>query len=116
VTVVKLKHIPSRKPIWDADIDRQPNITWTMGRSDIIDRLKACECLWCGATDVPLEVHHVRKLADVKNSPLWKRIKAARTQSAFRYAAPVVVDYYLSAPAAPYFHAVHSIVPLGSRT
>jgi group II intron reverse transcriptase/maturase len=80
VTVVKLKHIPDRKPIWDADIDRQPNITWTMGRSDIIDRLKARECLWCGATDVPLEVHHVRKLADVKNSPLWKRVKAARTR------------------------------------
>ena len=24
VTVVKLKHIPDRKPIWDADLDRQP--------------------------------------------------------------------------------------------
>ena len=61
-----------------------------MGRSDIIDRLKARECPWCGATDVPLEVHHVRKLADVKNSTLWKQVKGQRERaSAFRYAAPV---------------------------
>jgi RNA-directed DNA polymerase len=80
VMVVKLRHIPDRKTILSADVERHPNIAWTMGRSEIMDRLAARECIRCGATDVPLEIHHVRRLADVKDSPLWERVRAARTR------------------------------------
>jgi RNA-directed DNA polymerase len=78
--VVKLRHIPDRKMILSADVERHPNIAWTMGRSEIMDRLAARECIRCGATNVPLEIHHVRRLADVKDSPLWERVRAARTR------------------------------------
>ncbi|MEW6114627.1 MAG: reverse transcriptase domain-containing protein, partial [Thermodesulfobacteriota bacterium] len=49
------------------------------GRTDIIDRLRAQVCGTCGAVGVPLEVHHVRKMSDMKGTTLWTHNKAART-------------------------------------
>jgi group II intron reverse transcriptase/maturase len=51
-------------------------------RVQLIERLLAQECEICGATD-RLEVHHVRKLADVnskgrKEKPGWMKIMSAR--------------------------------------
>jgi len=50
------------------------------GRTDIIDRLRAQVCGTCGAVGVPLEVHHVRKMSDMKGTTLWTHNKAARTR------------------------------------
>ncbi len=51
-------------------------------RVQLVERLLAQECEICGATD-DLEVHHVRKLADVnpkgrKEKPAWMHLMAAR--------------------------------------
>lgn len=43
-----------------------------------MDRLRAKQCEYCGSTDNPCEVHHSRRLADVKDTPLWKQVAAAR--------------------------------------
>ncbi|WP_337050131.1 reverse transcriptase domain-containing protein [Serratia fonticola] len=69
-------------------LDRLPNlgnrvdmlaVPWfTRGRSDVMDRLFAQQCEYCGATGVPCEIHHSRKLADMKDTPLWKQVAAAR--------------------------------------
>lgn len=69
-------------------LDRLPNlgnrvdmlaVPWfTRGRSDVMDRLFAQRCEYCGATGGPCEIHHSRKLADMKDTPLWKQVAAAR--------------------------------------
>ena len=57
------------KPIWSK-------------RSEIVERLLAQECELCGAKD-NIEVHHVRKLADLAlkghaNRPEWMKLMVAR--------------------------------------
>jgi group II intron reverse transcriptase/maturase len=52
-------------------------------RSEIVQRLLADCCELCGAKDVPVEVHHIRKLANLQRPgqaemPAWKRIMIAR--------------------------------------
>jgi hypothetical protein len=51
-------------------------------RSEVVERLLAQECELCGAKD-HIEVHHIRKLADLErkarsNQPKWVQIMAAR--------------------------------------
>lgn len=50
------------------------------GRNDFVDRLRARACQACGTEDVPVEVHHVRKMSDMQGTTLWTRVKAARTR------------------------------------
>jgi hypothetical protein len=52
-------------------------------RSEIVQRLLADRCELCKAEGVPVEVHHIRKLADIDRPgrqprELWERIMAAR--------------------------------------
>ena len=42
------------------------------GRNSLIKRLKANKCEWCGAENVPLEIHHVRKLKDLSGKKQWE--------------------------------------------
>jgi group II intron reverse transcriptase/maturase len=60
-----------------ADIDRHTHV-----RSELISRLLIGSCELCGSND-RLQVHHVRKLADLKNPgrraiPIWKQVMIAR--------------------------------------
>ena len=42
------------------------------GRNSLIKRLQANQCEWCGAENVPLEIHHVRKLKDLSGRKQWE--------------------------------------------
>ena len=64
---------PGREPI-DDNIETK-NVTLS-SRTDLIQRLKANECEICGSTD-RCEVHHVRKLADLKNRWRGRKQKPA---------------------------------------
>jgi len=77
VEVFTLKHL-DQLPALGAAVDRLPQARWTAGRSDVLDRLHARECEYCGASDVSCDVHHARKLRDVKDTPLWQQVAAAR--------------------------------------
>ena len=62
-------------------VDRQPQLAMHFtSRSDIVDKLRARACEFCGAGGVPMEVDHVRKISDMQGTPLWTRVKAARTR------------------------------------
>ena len=66
---------------WVAVDDNQSCGIWN-GRSEIVARLLAQECELCGSTD-KIEVHHIRKLADVAQQgraerPEWMRKMSAR--------------------------------------
>jgi group II intron reverse transcriptase/maturase len=68
--------------------DFQFREAWHAGsneRSEVVQRLLAGKCELCDAEDVPLAVHHVRKLADIdrpgrrpKND--WERLMSARNR------------------------------------
>ena len=42
------------------------------GPNSLIKRLKANKCEWCGAENVPLEIHHVRNLKDLSGKKQWE--------------------------------------------
>jgi RNA-directed DNA polymerase len=77
VEVFALKDL-DRLPELGAAVDQLPNNMWTAGRSDVLARLHARKCEYCGTAGTPCEVHHAHKLKDVKDAPLWQQVAAAR--------------------------------------
>jgi len=52
-------------------------------RSEVVDRLLAERCELCGQKDVPVQMHHIRKLADIdrpgrRPKMNWEKVMAAR--------------------------------------
>lgn len=77
VAVFNLKHL-DQLPDLGASVDRLASPHFTKARSDVLDRLRARQCEYCGATDQPCEIHHAHKLVDMKATPLWQQVAAAR--------------------------------------
>jgi len=49
-------------------------VTWKYkSRTELGQRLLAQECEWCGTQKGQIEVHHIRKLKDVKGKLVWER-------------------------------------------
>ncbi|MFD5854325.1 reverse transcriptase domain-containing protein [Cytobacillus pseudoceanisediminis] len=42
-------------------------------RTSLIERLLAGQCEWCGKTNLPLEIHHIKKLKDLKGKKRWEK-------------------------------------------
>ena len=59
-------------------VDPLPNTSIYTGRNSYEDALLAIKCDWCGIEDVPIEVHHVRKLKDLKGKKRWEINMIAR--------------------------------------
>jgi len=87
--VFKMKHIKVGKPSGEAKVDRVTD-QFYLGRSrtDMVDRLRAKTCECCGTNDVPLEIHHARRLADVTHLSLAARVKAARQRKRLALCLP----------------------------
>lgn len=64
--------------IKQATIDIVENTLIYSGRTSMIDRLLAEKCEWCGTVGVPLEMHHVHKLKDLKGKKMWEQKMIAR--------------------------------------
>lgn len=80
VRIWRLKDLVRPEPC-DFSLDNAAhrfNHAWN--RVDLVDRLFSRECSNCGSTKSPVEIHHVRKLADHKGSSFVEFIKAARTR------------------------------------
>jgi len=74
--------IPLRRRPTAVLVDGAPRQFRWSARSELIQRLLGEECELCGATE-RLEVHHIRKLADLKvkghrERPQWMQVMAAR--------------------------------------
>ena len=64
-----------RKATWDVDSKPQGFNNHT---TQLIDRLSTARCEYCEDTQGPFEVHHIRKLADIKKgTESWKRLMIA---------------------------------------
>ncbi|MGD2178689.1 MAG: reverse transcriptase domain-containing protein, partial [Anaerolineae bacterium] len=61
-----------------ANVDTIPH-TWQFRSStELGQRLSASRCEWCGTQEAPFEVHHVRKLKDLRGKTAWERHMIAR--------------------------------------
>lgn len=78
MAVFALKHV-SNEVVRRTIVDYVPR-DFTSVRSDVLDRLRAKTCEACRADGVPVEVHHARRLKDMKDRGLDVRIRAARTR------------------------------------
>ena len=58
--------------------DSEPNQRFRTKPNSLITRLKAKTCEWCGAGDVDLEIHHVRRLKNLKGKAAWERAMIGR--------------------------------------
>ncbi|MGG4495536.1 reverse transcriptase domain-containing protein [Brevibacillus reuszeri] len=61
-----------------SQVDMKPNTLIYSGRNSLMNRLLASKCEWCGASDVSLEMHHVRKLKDLVGRKRWERFMISR--------------------------------------
>lgn len=61
-----------------AKIDIIPSTVKYASKTNLIDRLKANKCEFCGKTDCEIEIHHVRKLKDLKGKSYWEKFMIAR--------------------------------------
>ncbi|MCR8964171.1 reverse transcriptase domain-containing protein [Brevibacillus halotolerans] len=67
-------------PNTNEQIDFIPNwMTYFTGTS-LEDRILANKCEWCGTEEGQFEVHHVRKLKELKGKRLWEKIMIARVR------------------------------------
>ena len=60
------------------NVDNIPDEKFHLASTSLIDRLKANTCEICGAQNVPIEIHHVRKLKDLSGKKYWERFMIAR--------------------------------------
>lgn len=75
----RLKDVRPTPGSWRVDHQTQSAIHFC-GRTDTVDRLRARICEFCGTENVPMEVHHARRLHDMQGTTLWAYLKAARTR------------------------------------
>lgn len=67
-----------RKRVTYAQVDLKPNTWKYRAHSELGQRLMAQKCEWCGTEEGPMEVHHVRKLKDLKGKAAWEAHMIAR--------------------------------------
>jgi group II intron reverse transcriptase/maturase len=70
-----------RKPMQKTvAVDVIPNTVMYSSKTSLMDRLSAGQCELCGKTDCEIEIHHVRKLKDLKGISYWERFMIARNR------------------------------------
>lgn len=60
------------------EVDQKPNTYKYRSRNELGQRLLAGQCEWCGSQNPPIEVHHVRKLRDLKGRAVWEQVMIQR--------------------------------------
>ena len=71
------KRMPAIKK---ADIDNAPQTAKYSAKTSLMERLSAGQCELCGKTGVEIEMHHVRKLKDLKGKSYWEGFMIARNR------------------------------------
>ena len=71
----------ARKPLQkNAVVDVIPQTVMYSSKTSLMARLSAGQCELCGKTDCEIEMHHVRKLKDLKGKSYWERFMIARNR------------------------------------
>ena len=67
---------------------------WGLNRTEFVERLNANRCELCGVQNTACEVHHVRKMADMKVAPLGRKMISARARKRIVLCRPCHVDLH----------------------
>jgi len=86
----------TRKPEGMGVVDFRERAAWHAAageRSEAVQRLAAGKCELCGVTGEPVQVHHIRRLADIdrpgrRPKEAWERIMAARKRKTLVVCVP----------------------------
>jgi RNA-directed DNA polymerase len=73
----QLKDLRRHTRTWGG-IDIPPSAQFVFSRTELVERLNARACERCGRTDLPCEVHHVRRVAEMASAGLPRYMRAAR--------------------------------------
>ena len=63
---------------YEKNIDVIETINQYFNRTSLIDRMSAHKCEFCGDEEGPFEVHHIKKLKDLKGKTRWEKLMIAR--------------------------------------
>lgn len=72
----------------NGEVDVEPNTLKLSGRTSLIERLVANKCEWCGTENVPIHMHHVKKLKDLKGKKKWEQHMVARNRKTLAMCKP----------------------------
>lgn len=78
----------------NADVDNVTDKRFYLGRTSLIQRLEASKCEFCGAENVPIEIHHVRKLKELKGKEFWEQFMIARRRKTLALCHKCHVDLH----------------------
>ncbi len=78
----------------NADVDNVTDKRFYLGRTSLIQRLEAGRCELCGAENVPIEIHHVRKLKDLNGKKFWEKFMIARKRKTLALCHKCHVDLH----------------------
>ncbi|MHA4102801.1 HNH endonuclease, partial [Bacillus cereus] len=81
-------------PTTNREIDIVPNTMIYAGRNSLIKRLKASKCEWCQTENTAIEMHHVKKLKELKGKQLWEKIMIARNRKTLALCKKCHVDLH----------------------
>ena len=71
----------ARKPMQKkSTVDNIPKTVKYSAKTSLMDRLSARQCELCGKTDTDIEIHHIRKLKNLKGKAHWERFMIARNR------------------------------------
>lgn len=79
----------------NAGVDNVTDKRFYLGRTSLIQRLKASKCELCGAENVPIEIHHVRKLKELKGKKFWEQFMIARRRKTLALCHKCHVDLHI---------------------
>src|SRR5262249_579475 len=87
--------------IWENYDDFQYKVAWFAPgneRSEAVERMLAGKCELCGTEGVPLQMHQIRKLANLQHlgreKPQWARIMIARKRKSLAVCMPCHTDIH----------------------
>ena len=78
----------------NAGVDSVTDKRIYLGRTSLIQRLEAGKCELCGAENVPIEIHHVRKLKDLNGKKFWEKFMIARRRKTLALCHKCHVDLH----------------------
>ena len=77
IKVFKLMDMKRTKS-YQGQVDRVPPVLFLKAsRTELVSRLLANECEYCGTKEGYFEVHHVNKLKGLKSDKEWKKVMIA---------------------------------------
>lgn len=78
----------------NAEVDNVSDKRLYLGRTSLIQRLEAGRCELCGTENVPIEIHHVRKLKDLNGKKFWEKFMIARRRKTLALCHKCHVDLH----------------------